>query len=232
MQTPHLHITSAPGKTVQRSIEVLIAGSRTADRTILSEDIAAHFGLAVTIMPLADLDRQLPALQPDVLLIDAVGPRNNLVILQLLRKLRKNSPLIKCVLLLDEDETEFQVQAFQSGIHGIVQETNHTGLILGNCICCVHNGYFWISSEALEHVLDGFSQMSLPSQEPMHNALSPREQQVMDLVIQGLSNRAIAEVLRVTESTVKKYVYEVFNKTGASNRVELVLRALRSNRAA
>ena len=60
------------------------------------------------------------------------------------------------------------------------------------------------------------------------DSMSRREQQVMNLVIEGMSNREIAKLLRVTESTVKKYVYEIFNKTGASSRVELVLQSLRS----
>ena len=62
--------------------------------------------------------------------------------------------------------------------------------------------------------------------------LTVKEVQVATLVWKGMTNREIASTLRVTENTVKKYVYEVFNKTGASSRVELVLQALQSSPAA
>jgi DNA-binding NarL/FixJ family response regulator len=232
MHILHTQTASATGKILQRRIDVLVAASKTEDRSILSENHAEYFGLALSSALLTDLECKLRTSQPDVLLIDVTGEKNRMALLQLLRKTRKDHPALRCVLLMDAEEIAFQVMAFQSGIRGIVPQTNDADQILGKCICVVHDGEFWIPNEVLEQIQDGFSKESLPLLEPARGSLSPREQQVMDLVVQGFSNRAIAEVLQVTESTVKKYVYEVFNKTGASNRVELVLRALRSSQAA
>ena len=82
-------------------------------------------------------------------------------------------------------------------------------------------------------MLNAFSKViPMPTPRQVTPLLSPREQEVRELVVQGLTNREIAAVLKVTENTVKKYVYEVFNKTGASSRVELVLQALHSTPAA
>lgn len=56
--------------------------------------------------------------------------------------------------------------------------------------------------------------------------LSAREEEVAALVVQGLSNREIAEKLFITEQTVKDHLHEVFNKTGVRRRSELAAKAL------
>ena len=55
--------------------------------------------------------------------------------------------------------------------------------------------------------------------------LTPREEQVVALVAEGLSNRDIAGELALSEHTVKKYLFRIFDKLGISTRVELVLYA-------
>lgn len=59
---------------------------------------------------------------------------------------------------------------------------------------------------------------------PTHDpGLTPREQQVIALVMQGRRNREIAETLHTTEGSVKVYMNRIFSKTGAKSRRELVL---------
>jgi len=52
--------------------------------------------------------------------------------------------------------------------------------------------------------------------------LSPRERDVLRLVVDGKSNKEIAAALRVTERTVKFHVTSIFNKLGAENRAQAV----------
>jgi DNA-binding NarL/FixJ family response regulator len=56
--------------------------------------------------------------------------------------------------------------------------------------------------------------------------LTPREEQVVALVAEGLSNRETARELSLSEHTVKKYLFRIFDKLGISSRVELVLYAV------
>jgi DNA-binding NarL/FixJ family response regulator len=56
--------------------------------------------------------------------------------------------------------------------------------------------------------------------------LTPREEQVVALVAEGLGNRQIAVELNLSEHTVKKYLFRIFEKLGISSRVELVLYAV------
>ena len=56
--------------------------------------------------------------------------------------------------------------------------------------------------------------------------LTKREQEVVNLVAEGLGNRQMAPLLRIKENTVKKSLLRVYEKLGVSNRVELVLYVL------
>jgi DNA-binding NarL/FixJ family response regulator len=62
-----------------------------------------------------------------------------------------------------------------------------------------------------------------------NNQLRKREKEVLDCVAAGLTNREIAEQLRLSEHTVKNYLFRLCDKVGRSGRVELMLYAL-SNR--
>jgi DNA-binding NarL/FixJ family response regulator len=57
--------------------------------------------------------------------------------------------------------------------------------------------------------------------------LTPREIDVLQLLAEGLPNKAIAERLRISDQTVKFHVASIFGKLGASNRTDAVRRALR-----
>ena len=59
-----------------------------------------------------------------------------------------------------------------------------------------------------------------------HQLLTPREEQVVALVAEGLSNRDTARELNLSEHTIKKYLFRIFDKLGISSRVELVLYAV------
>jgi DNA-binding NarL/FixJ family response regulator len=56
--------------------------------------------------------------------------------------------------------------------------------------------------------------------------LTPREEQVVALIAEGLSNRDAARELKLSEHTIKKYLFRIFEKLGISSRVELVLYAV------
>jgi two-component system, NarL family, response regulator DegU len=84
----------------------------------------------------------------------------------------------------------------------------------------------WASAEQIDY-LDLASQVpSLRVVNTQRNTLlTPREEQVVALVAEGLSNRDIAGELALSEHTVKKYLFRIFDKLGISTRVELVLYA-------
>jgi DNA-binding NarL/FixJ family response regulator len=63
--------------------------------------------------------------------------------------------------------------------------------------------------------------------EPLHETLTPRETEVLELLAEGLPNRAIAARLRISDQTVKFHVASISGKLGAANRTDTVRRAVR-----
>ena len=66
-----------------------------------------------------------------------------------------------------------------------------------------------------------------PDDEPSLESLTPRELDVLALVAEGRSNKAIAEALGISDQTVKFHVAAIIGKLGAANRTEAVRRAVR-----
>ena len=63
--------------------------------------------------------------------------------------------------------------------------------------------------------------------EPLAEALTPRETQVLELLAEGLPNKAIAQQLGISDQTVKFHVSSIAGKLGAVNRTDAVRRAVR-----
>lgn len=69
--------------------------------------------------------------------------------------------------------------------------------------------------------------MASAQPEPLYEALTPRELEVLEALAEGMSNRAIAVRLAISEHTVKFHVSSIFGKLGAENRTDAVRRGVR-----
>jgi DNA-binding NarL/FixJ family response regulator len=74
---------------------------------------------------------------------------------------------------------------------------------------------------------DAYLVAAIAEPEPLLEPLTPREAQVLALLADGLSNRAIAASLGLGDETVKFHLTAIFGKLGASNRTDAVSRAIR-----
>lgn len=144
----------------------------------------------------------------------------------LVREIRSQSPATRVIVLLDASEKGSIIEAFRAGAQGVFCRTEPFNL-LAKCIQCVHQGQIWASSSELQHVLDAFARPTFAKvQAKGGSLLSARETDVVRCVAEGLTNREISQRLKLTEHTVKNYMFRIFEKLGASSRVEVVLFAL------
>ena len=168
--------------------------------------------------------------QPDILLLDLKMPPgpDGLVTLQRLR----NSRIRTKVIVLTACEEKAQIaRAIRFGACGIVSKETATELLMEG-IRKVHDGGSWLDTTmttvvmhpSLSHVQGDTSGSS------NHNRvqLSQREREITVLVAQGLKNRQLAERMVIREQTVKNHLHNIFTKLGVSDRVELVLYAIRN----
>jgi len=146
----------------------------------------------------------------------------------IVRRLHLAYPQVAQVLLVHVADRDSVVNAFRSGARGLFCFSDHPFRLLCKCIQSVHQGQIWVNNEHLEYLVEVVSQV--PSLRVVNShglkLLTPREEQVVALVADGLSNREVARELKLSEHTVKKYLFRIFDKLGISSRVELVLYAV------
>ncbi|PYX00821.1 MAG: hypothetical protein DMG89_03430 [Acidobacteria bacterium] len=147
--------------------------------------------------------------------------------LSIVRRLHLSHPEIAKIVLQDACDREVVVNAFRSGAKGLFCFSEYPFRLLCKCIQSVHQGQIWANSEQLKYLVEGLTQV--PSLRIVNargvKLLTTREEQVVALVADGLSNREVANELCLSEHTVKKYLFRIFDKLGISSRVELVLYA-------
>ena len=147
---------------------------------------------------------------------------------ELLRGVHSGFPNLAIVLLLDNYDRELVVNSLRAGARGLFCLASMPFKSLCRCITSVHQGQYWTNTEQMRYVIDALS--IGPSVRLINSrgqvVLTPREEQTVTLVTEGLSNREIARELNLKENTVKKSLLRIYDKLGVSNRVELVLYAL------
>jgi len=165
-----------------------------------------------------------PRFSPDVLIISARMQEETNRGLLILRQLQAACPTMKGVALLDSCKSEMVVQAFRMGASGVFCRTKAVEM-LPRCIIAVHRGQIWANSEELHFVISALADTTHTTavEQESLSLLSKREREVADSIVEGLTNREVAERLGISQHTVKNYVFKIFDKLGASNRVELAV---------
>jgi DNA-binding NarL/FixJ family response regulator len=166
--------------------------------------------------------------RPDVALVGTSLQDGPFTGLSVVAEIHSKYPQIRLVLLIDDSEPEVVVQAFRAGARGVFARSESHFQGLCKCVTRVHEGQIWAKTQQLEFIINALVQA--PSLRVLDakgvNLLTKREEDLLRLVAEGLSNRDIARQLGLSENTVKNYMFRIFEKLGISNRVELVLYAL------
>ncbi len=165
--------------------------------------------------------------EPDVAIISdqlLEGPGAGFAVLRELRALQTKT---RAVMLLSSRDRAPIIDAFRSGAHGVIfrDEPFET---LSKCIHAVHQGQVWANSQHLGYLLETLAQVKPLRLQDARGAdlLSQREEKVVRLVAEGLTNKQISAELELSEHTVRNYLFKIFDKLGVSTRVELVLYCL------
>ncbi len=164
----------------------------------------------------------------DVVLLASNGNGSAWQDMAVLRRVHISFPKVAKILVLESVDRELAVNAFRSGARGLFCFSVSPFRSLCKCIQVVYHGQIWATAQQIDYLIDLASQVpSLRVVNANGEALvTPREEQVVALVAEGLSNREIAQELALSEHTVKKYLFRIFDKLGISTRVELVLYAI------
>lgn len=132
-------------------------------------------------------------------------------------------PELAIVVLLAKPSSSDVVNAFRAGARGVFSRERAIQELL-DCIEHVRKGFLWIGPEEADGLLHVLRNLPMPNLVMAGDApaLTDRELQVVQCAATGKTNRAIAQELHLSENTVKNYLFRIFEKLGASSRVELL----------
>jgi DNA-binding NarL/FixJ family response regulator len=219
-------MTSSPAT----AITVLIADSNRMQAQLLTSALRRRSEFKITTCPI-DIASILHAVAATPAKVVVLSLNHSVSIANQMASMRRvhlSHPAVAKVLLVESYDRDLVVSAFRSGARGIFCISDTHFRLLCRCIHRVASGQIWANTEQMTFLLDLISEV--PSLRVLnsvgHKLLTPREEQVVALVAEGLSNRDTARELNLSEHTIKKYLFRIFDKLGISSRVELVLYAV------
>ena len=176
-------------------------------------------------------------LRPDVVLMDLHMPRQSGVAAT--REITRALPGTQVLVLttLDDDESVFE--AVRAGAHGyLLKDVTEQELL--DTIRALRRGESRLTPQIARKVMDQFRLLSgtatttsPPALEPEPNieALTDKEEKILQLITDGLSNRQIAAAMFLAEGTVKNYVSRIMEKLHANTRTALAVMSAKKRRA-
>jgi DNA-binding NarL/FixJ family response regulator len=165
--------------------------------------------------------------QPDVVLIDISV--NNGSGCELIRAVRDQCPKSKIAVFTGLEDEQSVFAALNSGAIGYIHKSVSIQE-LPNAIAAVAWGAAWLSPNVAKMVLSGQPKETGVARHTAATGLTPRENEVLELLIEGLTNREIGEKLCLSAETVKTHVRHIMEKLAVNSRTQIAVKACRSGR--
>jgi len=168
---------------------------------------------------------QIAAHNPDILLLDLSMPK--LPGIETLRELTHRTTAIKTILLTAQIEKQTILEALQLGARGVVLKDAVTQDLV-ECLRTVRDGKYWIEGKPVQNLVQIIKDLMVtpPPEQKATFGLTPRELEIVGLIVQGCTNKEVASQCGITDETVKRHLKNTFDKLGVSSRLELAMYAI------
>jgi DNA-binding NarL/FixJ family response regulator len=158
----------------------------------------------------------------DLAILDVSMPK--LTGLQAAREITRQRPDVRILILSMHDNEEYLFEALSVGASGYVLKSAVDQDLVGACRAALRGEPFLYPGAVTALIRHHLERRR---EEPDHDPLSPREQEVVKLIAEGLSGREIAEVLQISPRTVERHRANLLEKLGLQDRVEVTRYAIR-----
>jgi NarL family two-component system response regulator LiaR len=195
------------------------------DHDMVRRGLAAYFNTHPDLILVGEASDGLEALeicqnqQPDVVLMDLVMPGMGGI--EATRRIKAQFPEIQVIALTSYQDKDLVREAIQVGAISYLLK-NVSGDDLADAVRSAHFGQGTLSPEVTRDFI-------LSAQKPiLGDDLTPREREVLALMVEGLTNPEIAGRLSISRATATAHVSHILSKLGVSNRAEAIVLAVRN----
>jgi DNA-binding NarL/FixJ family response regulator len=199
-------------EVVRRGVRDLIEGQSDGEIEVVGEASSADEAL-----------RRVPAIRPDVAILDVRLPDGNGV--EVCRDIRSRNPEVRCLMLTSFADDEALIDSIMAGAAGYVLKQVR-GSDLVDSVRRVAAGQSLLDPTVTATVLERLRR-GPDSDDDAAARLTDQEHKILDLLAEGLTNRQIGERLYLAEKTVKNYVSNLLMKLGMHRRTEAAVYAAR-----
>jgi DNA-binding NarL/FixJ family response regulator len=166
----------------------------------------------------------LPRLKPDIVIMDINLPGMNGI--DCIKEIKNKIPKTQFMMFTVYENDEKVFEALKAGASGYLLK--NTGLLqLVEAVKELYNGGSPMSANIARKLVTVFREQELHFDEV--EALSPRENEILQLLSKGLLYKEIAEQLSISVSTVRQHIHKIYEKLHVQNRTEAINKALRKS---
>ena len=204
----------------QKLIHVVIADGRPIFRDGLRQLLQTEPRLRIVgeTGPGFDAATLVRNLRPDILLVD-FAPQTTF---ETLKTLAESGEAVRTIILAEYVDGADLAKALELGARGLVLRDSAAD-VLFKSIHSVLAGQYWIASDSVIDAPAGLRKLEAELRQRRVFGLTPRELEIVRMVVGAFTNKEIGEKLAIGENTVKSHLTHIFNKVGASSRIELAL---------
>lgn len=213
------------------SIGVLVVD----DHPVVREGICRMIETAEDIRAVAEAGDGRGAIEkvaecrPQVVLMDVVLP--DMTGIEATRHIKKDFPEVSVIMFTGYEAGEYIREAIAAGAGGFLPKAISRDVLLNSIRAAVSGDVLIRSSlfrEALRAMRDAEEHSrQQAAQGEIVESLSSQETKVLQLVVEGLTNKEIGDALFLSEHTIKKYVQNIMSKLGASDRTQAAVKGVR-----
>jgi DNA-binding NarL/FixJ family response regulator len=216
-----------PPDLCHMTISVCIVDDNKDIRSALEQIIlmAEGYTLAGSFSDAEEALQKIPLVKPNVVLMDInLGEGESGI--DCVRQLKPQNPEILFMMCTIYEEDEKIFEALKAGANGYILKKTAPGKLL-DALRELHEGGAPMSSQIARKVVNAFQSRSSPDTNNATTAktisiLSNRENEILELLAQGMLYKEIAARLFISQETVRKHVYHIYEKLHVNNRVEAI----------
>ena len=168
---------------------------------------------------------EIEELQPDAILLE--WRQSGEEFLSAIAEFPRGAEAPAIVLLSADDGAAWAEQAVRSGVARAVLSPESSAEEIVAAVYAAALGFAVVRAERLEAATGPNTDVHRQPNEAPHQALSPREREVLGMLAEGLGNKEVAWRLKISEHTVKFHINSIFQKLNASSRTEAVTTGIR-----